>query len=287
MSIRLDGRQTARHITLQLQKTVSELTALGHRPPGLGIIQVGNDPASSVYVKNKLLTARETGIKTFYLRPAPQPEALYEAIDRLNADGEVDGFIVQLPLPSGWDVQAVMERIRPDKDADGFHPLNLGRLLAGRPYIVPATPGGILRLLEHYGISPAGKHMVIAGRSNIVGKPLAVWAASNHPGGNATVTLIHSRTPEPEKLIRTADIFVSAIGKPKYWPASVIKEGAVVIDVGINRDRDGQLCGDIDPEGLDRKAYAYTPVPGGVGPMTVAMLLYNTVELYKQHIAPL
>jgi len=283
MAIIMDGRRAAKHIKDGIGRQIAAWKAEGKRSPGLGIIQVGEDPASTVYVKNKLRSAARVGIYTDYRRLPANQEALREAIRYFNSAADIDGYIVQLPLPSGFRTNELLEQMDPSKDADGFHPLNLGRLLVDDPHILPATPRGILFLLEYYNISTSGKQVTVAGRSRIVGRPLAALLASKQPYGNATVSLIHSRTPEPEKYIKEADIFITAVGQTGIWKADMLKPGAVVVDVGINRTAAGKLAGDMDPAGLEAKASAYTPVPGGVGPMTVAMLLQNTVDLYRRH----
>ncbi len=277
----LYGKPVAEKIIRKLARTVDEITKQNIRPPGLGIIHAGFDPASRIYIKNKQQVAQASGFYVEILEPDNENQ-LFDAIEYMNRSSQIDGFIVQLPLPPLWNIDAVLEKIEPSKDADGFHPLNSGRIMAGQNGILPATPAGILSLLAYYGISTSGKHVVIAGRSRIVGRPLSVWLSANHPQGNATVTLIHSRTLNPENYIRQADIFVSAVGKPHIWKLKHFKPGAVVVDVGINRCGE-RLCGDVDSEGLEGFVSAITPVPGGVGPMTVASLIRNVWLLYKRY----
>ncbi len=280
----LDGKNLANHILRQLAEEVKQYTDNHYPVPGLGIITAGNDPAGKVYIKSKLKKAAAAGFATFHVHVEHSEDELIDVIKRYNADPSIHGYIVQLPLPAHIDTNRIIELIDPKKDADGFHPLNLGRIMNENPVVFPATPAGIIEILKYYDIDPASKHVVIAGRSQIVGKPLAVMLASKFPFGNATVTLIHSRTPQPEKYIRQADIFISAVGRPKVWNRMHIAENTVVIDVGINRDETGKLCGDVDFEDVKSIAKAITPVPGGVGPMTVAMLLQNTWSLYKSTI---
>ena len=275
----LDGRALARKILYRLKTDIQTALQQTGQVPGLGILRAGKDPAGEVYVRNKIKQARSTGMRVFYETP-DSPEELSKAIDKFNHHPEIHGFIVQLPLPGGWNINDLLEKINPNKDADGFHPLNLGRLLADDFDLMPATPAGIVELLRYYDIPVAGKHVVIAGRSRIVGRPLAAVLAGRHPLGNATVTLLHSRTENPGKYIREADVFVSAVGIPQRWKAGMFKSGAVAVDVGINALPGGKLAGDIDPQGLEKVLSAYTPVPGGVGPMTVAMLLRNTIRLF-------
>jgi len=254
------------------------------RAPKLTVIIVGEDPASQVYVGMKVRTAAKCGIDSELIElPASTPEAdLLSRLDALNADGGVDGILVQMPLPDHMDQQRVIERISPAKDVDGLHPSNIGRIAADRPRLVPCTPLGITVMMEHYGIEPSGKHAVIVGRSILVGKPMALLLAMKSRGGNATVTICHSRTPDIPAVTRTADILVAAVGRPGMITGDMVKEGAAVIDVGINRVDDEsakkgyRLVGDVDFESVYPRASLITPVPKGVGPMTVAMLMKNT-----------
>jgi len=280
----LDGKTLSRKILDDLAEQTRHLRAQGYPAPGLGIITVGCDPAGRVYVKSKLKKAGAAGFATFHRHIEQREEALLRAIDEFNRNPAIHGYIVQLPLPDHIDSRAVIAAIDPGKDADGFHPLNLGNIMQENALIYPATPAGILRILQAYEINPEGKHVVIAGRSQIVGKPLAMMLLQKKPDGNATVTVIHSRTPQPYHHTRRADIFISAIGKPKIWKKEHFKPGVIVIDVGINASPDGNLCGDVDFEDVSQVASAITPVPGGVGPMTVAMLLENTLRLYQNQL---
>ncbi len=269
----LSGKDVAAVVRSEVAARVA---ALGARPVGLATVMVGDDPASAVYVRNKHRAADGVGMESFDLHlaaTATQAE-VEEAVDELNADDRVDGFIVQLPLPAGLDPQRVVERIDPAKDADGLHPFNLGRLVLDRPGLTPATPTGIIRILDHYGIEVAGRSVVIVGRSFLVGRPLAIMLGLK--GRDATVTLAHSRTPELASLTRSADILVAAVGRARMFGAEHVKPGAVVIDVGTNRTED-RLVGDVDADAIAGIASAITPVPGGVGPMTIASLLLNTV----------
>ena len=279
--ILLDGKRLAGILSDEMARQVALLRQSTGQVPGLGILRVGDDPAGAVYVENKIKQAKRIGLNVFSRAlPDDDEQALVRAIESFNRHPDIHGFIVQLPLPAGWNTNGLLEKIDPSKDADGFHPLNLGRLLADDFDLMPATPAGIVELLRYYDIPVAGKHVVIAGRSRIVGRPLAAVLAGRHPLGNATVTLLHSRTENPGKYIREADVFVSAVGIPQRWKAGMFKSGAVAVDVGINALSGGKLAGDIDPQGLEKVLSAYTPVPGGVGPMTVVMLLRNTIRLF-------
>lgn len=254
----------------------------GTRKPGLAVIIVGNDPASKIYVNNKKKACEICSFNSFeYALPEETSEdELLTLIRRLNADDSVDGILCQLPLPSHIDENKVIDTIAPEKDVDGFSPVNTGNLLAGKPCFAPCTPAGVVEMLKYEGIEITGKHCVIVGRSNIVGKPAALLMLRE----NATVTICHSRTKDLASQVRQADIVIAAIGKPRFITADMIKEGAVVIDVGINRLPDGKVTGDVDFEGVKEKASAITPVPGGVGPMTITMLMKNTFEAWKRNI---
>ncbi len=271
----LDGKAAAARIREEVRAGVEKLRADFGVTPGLAVIIVGEDPASKVYVGRKHQACGELGIASQVIRlPADCGEAELAAhIDRLNADPAVHGILVQLPLPGHIDADRVLDRIRPDKDVDGFHPLNVGNLTIGREALVPCTPNGVVRLLEMEGIAVAGKRAVIIGRSNIVGKPLASLLLAR----NATVTICHSRTVNLPEVAREADILAAAIGKPAFVGADMVKPGAVVIDVGINRVGD-KLVGDVDFAAVKETAGAITPVPGGVGPLTIAMLMHNTLK---------
>lgn len=277
MAIIMDGKALAKKVRLQVAEQAARLP----RQPGLAVILVGDDPASAVYVRNKEKDCQQCGIRSLeYKLPAEtSQQALLALIARLNEDPAVDGILVQLPLPRHIDSRAVLEAIRPDKDADAFHPENAGRMLTGEPAVWPCTPAGVMELLHEYGISPASKRCVVLGRSNIVGKPMALLLLRE----NGTVTVCHSGTPDLEAETRRADILVSAVGRPGLIGAAQVKEGAVVIDVAINRTPEGRLCGDVDFDAVAPKASYITPVPGGVGPMTRAILMKNVLALAKAH----
>jgi methylenetetrahydrofolate dehydrogenase (NADP+)/methenyltetrahydrofolate cyclohydrolase len=272
----LSGREVAAAVRAEVADGVAALGA-GGRAVGLATLMVGEDPASAVYVRNKHRAAAAAGMASFdhHLPGDAAPQEVEAFVDRLNADPAVTAFIVQLPLPGHVDAAAVLERIDPGKDADGLHPVNLGRLMLGRPGLTPATPTGILRVLDHYGIPTAGSRVVVVGRSFLVGRPLAVMLGIK--GRDATVTLAHSRTPQLADLCRTADILVAAAGRPRMFGPEYVRRGAVVIDVGTTRTGDG-LVGDVDFDRVAEVAGAITPVPGGIGPMTIASLLLNTLQ---------
>lgn len=277
----IDGKKTAAIIRQELKDQVAVLTARHGRAPGLAVILVGGDPASQVYVRNKERACEDVGIisKGFRL-PEDIPQAqLEDTIMFLNSDPAIDGLLLQLPLPKGLDSQRCLDLISPSKDVDGFHPANMGRLALGLPCLRSCTPAGIMTLMERHGIDVSGKKAVVIGRSNIVGKPLALMLLQK----NATVTVCHSRTRNIAAEVCSADIVLAAVGIPKFVTRDMVKPGAVVIDVGINRTELG-LVGDCDFEGLQDVASAMTPVPGGVGPMTIAQLLVNTVEAYVEHM---
>ncbi|MBG0777963.1 MAG: bifunctional methylenetetrahydrofolate dehydrogenase/methenyltetrahydrofolate cyclohydrolase FolD [Desulfovibrionaceae bacterium] len=287
MSIVLDGKATAAAIRQELKDEITARAPQAERGPGLAVILVGEDPASQVYVRNKEKACESTGIASFAhrLKADVTQAELERLIDYLNDRPEVDGILLQLPLPkgSGLDSQALLERIDPSKDVDGFHPVSMGKLALGLPGFKPCTPAGVIELLRRYGLSPAGKKAVVVGRSNIVGKPLAILLASHGEFGDATVTLCHSRTPNLGDECASADFLFVAVGMAACITKAMVKPGAVVVDVGINRDEDGKLCGDCDYAPIAEVAAAITPVPGGVGPMTIAMLLTNTVAAWKAH----
>jgi methylenetetrahydrofolate dehydrogenase (NADP+)/methenyltetrahydrofolate cyclohydrolase len=269
----LDGKALAAKIKENLKQTVDKL----EKKPGLAVILVGDDPASKIYVGGKEKACNEVGFisKKILLDKNTSQEELLKVVDELNNDSEVHGFIVQLPLPEQINSQLIIDSILPHKDADGFSPVNLGNMLIANNVILPATPKGIMRLLEEYKVELEGKNAVVIGRSNIVGKPISILLQQK----NATVTMCHSRTQNLEKIAAEADILVLAIGKANF--IKKVKKGAVVIDVGMNRDENNKLCGDVDFEKAKHKAAFITPVPGGVGPLTIAMLLENTLECYK------
>jgi len=285
----IDGKKIAAEIRAEVAAEAAAMKASGVEP-GLAVVLVGENPASVSYVTAKERACAECGIRSFPVRlpaTASQAELLAE-VARLNADPAVDGILVQLPLPKGLDEQAVIRAIAPEKDADGFHPISLGRLLLGLDTFVPCTPAGILELLARSGVDPAGRHAVVVGRSNIVGKPVAFLLARKGSGGNATVTMCHTGTRDLAAHTRTADILVVAAGRPGTVTADMVKPGAVVIDVGVNRVPDAskkagyRLVGDVDYAGVAPVASLITPVPGGVGPMTIAMLLKNTLKAARR-----
>lgn len=270
----LDGKALAAEIRAEVKAQVDDLQQKGVHT-ALAVVLVGDDPASQVYVRNKIKACGEAGIKSLEFRMPSETtqEALLAKIAELNADDTVDGILVQLPLPRQINAEAVIAAIDPAKDVDGFHTANAGALVTGKEGFVPCTPFGVMRLIEKSGVDPAGKAAVIVGRSNIVGKPMALLLLA----ANATVTVAHSKTPDLGAVTRTADILVAAVGRAKLIKADMVKPGAVVIDVGMNRDKNGKLCGDVDFASVKDVAGHITPVPGGVGPMTIAMLLQNTV----------
>ena len=271
----LDGKALAAQVRARVKGEVAALSRRGIRP-GLAVILAGDDAASRVYVRNKTRACEETGVHSQQIDyPASvTQEELIRRISKLNADPSIHGILVQLPLPTGIDAAAVLKAVSPDKDVDGFHPANLGALLAGTPRVVPGTPLGVMRLLEHAGVALAGRRAVVVGRSSIVGKPLALLLLQK----DATVTLCHSKTQGLEEETRRADILVAAVGRPKLLGAGMVKPGACVIDVGVNRLPDGKLAGDVDFDAVKDVAGWITPVPGGVGPMTIAMLLENCLH---------
>lgn len=271
----IDGKAVAARICEDLKAKVADLTAAG-KQPGLAVIIVGNDPASRVYVNNKKKKCAELGI---YSEEHALPETVTEAellglIDRLNRDPKIHGILVQLPLPKHLNEQLILDRISPAKDVDGFHPMNVGRMLIGLPGFLPCTPAGVMELIKETGINIAGKECVVVGRSNIVGKPQGILLLREH----GTVTVCHSRTKDLGEVCRRADILVVAVGKPELITGEMVKPGAVVIDVGMNRNEAGKLVGDVQFDSVAQVAGWITPVPGGVGPMTIAMLMRNTVE---------
>jgi methylenetetrahydrofolate dehydrogenase (NADP+)/methenyltetrahydrofolate cyclohydrolase len=271
----LDGKSLAAQLRAGVGQKVAALAQRGIRP-GLAVILAGDDPASRVYVRNKVRACEETGVRS-WLFEFPSKVAQTELLDRvaeLNADAAVHGILVQLPLPGQVNAAKVLEAVAPAKDVDGFHEANLGALLAGKPRVVPSTPAGVIRLLEYANIPLAGRRAVVIGRSNIVGKPLALLLLQK----DATVTICHSKTADLENVARQADILVAAIGRPKLVGAAMVKPGACVIDVGVNRLADGRLAGDVDFEAVKNIAGWISPVPGGVGPMTIAMLLENCLR---------
>jgi methylenetetrahydrofolate dehydrogenase (NADP+)/methenyltetrahydrofolate cyclohydrolase len=291
MSVRiLDGTAIAKAIRQEVAAEVSRLRSKGAKP-GLAAVLVGEDPASAVYVRSKGKACEEAGMHSVSVRlPADTPETeLLDTVDRLNADPEINGILVQLPLPKHINSEKVLRRIDPAKDVDGFHPVNVGKLVTGdKTAFRPATPYGVQQMLIRSGIETKGAHAVIVGRSNIVGRPMANLLIQQGPGGDATVTVCHSRTRDLPSVTRLADILIAAIGKPEFVTADMVRPGAVVIDVGINRVDDAsrprgyRLVGDVAYDSVAQIASAITPVPGGVGPMTIAMLLQNTLQAMQQ-----
>ena len=280
----LDGKATAAAIRADLREYISKEKANAGRAPRLAVILVGEDPASQVYVRNKENACADAGIDTVsYRKPADIPQAELEAfIADLNADQNIDGILLQLPLPKGLDEQPCINAISPEKDVDGLTVANQGRTAMNIPGLRPCTPAGVLALLDHYGISVSGKKAVVLGRSILVGRPIALMLGAK--GYDATVTMCHSRTPDLAAVCREADILIAAIGKPRFVTADMVKPGAVIIDVGINRGEDGKLCGDVDYDNVAPLASAITPVPGGIGPMTISQLLVNTTEAWKEKL---
>lgn len=272
----INGKDIAAQERAALKGRVAELKGKEGVTPGLAVVLVGENPASKVYVRNKTRACEESGIRSLQhtLSEATSQTELLRLIKELNSSRDVHGILVQLPLPAHIDSGAILEAIDPEKDADGFHPYNMGRLVIGNPVMQPCTPMGIMRLIDSTGIDVSGKEAVVVGRSNIVGKPVALMLLKR----NATVTVCHSKTIDIPGHVRAADIVVAAVGRARYIKGDWIKDGAVVIDVGINKLEDGSLAGDVDFEGASKRASFITPVPGGVGPMTIAMLLKNTVD---------
>lgn len=275
----IDGKEISAHIRKDLEKEVATLTEAGVKP-GLAVILVGNNSASRTYVTSKQKSCKAIGMESLLIEFPEDVEehVLLEKIEQLNEQKNIHGILVQLPLPAHISDEKVIETISPEKDVDGFHPISIGKMMTGQETFLPCTPFGVLKMLQHMQIPIAGKHAVIVGRSNIVGKPAGQLLLNEH----ATVTYCHSRTPYLASFTKEADILIAAVGKAKMIKADDVKEGAVVIDVGMNRDENGKLCGDVDFEEVKEKAGYITPVPGGVGPMTITMLLYNTVQSAKK-----
>ena len=282
----IDGKATSLAIQDEIKDAVAERVASGGKKPHLAAIIVGDNPASRAYVGHKIKACERVGFESTLVELSDniQEEQLLQEVDALNANPAIDGFIVQLPLPDHIDSQRVLEAVHPDKDVDGFHPINAGKLSLGLPGFQPATPAGIIELLKRYGIETSGKHAVVIGRSAIVGTPMTLLLSRNANPGNCTVTMCHSRTQDLKAITRSADILIAAIGRPHFVTADMVKPGAVVIDVGINRIPDAtkksgtRLTGDVDYDALSDMDGHITPVPGGVGPMTIAMLLKNTLD---------
>ena len=278
----IDGKKVSTQIK---QKIIAEVKALKEKTgkvPGLAVVLVGDDPASAVYVRNKNKTCKNVGFQSFEnILPADTSESkLLNLIDELNNDEKVNGILIQLPLPNHIASQKILEAINPEKDVDGFHLENIGRLVTGNAVFKPCTPRGIIELLDQYKVEIEGKNAVVLGRSNIVGKPIAFLLLER----NATVTICHSRTKDLPTILRSADILIAAIGKPNFVTSSMVKDNVVIIDVGINRVED-KLIGDVDYQSVSKKVSLITPVPGGVGPMTIAMLMANTLQAFKNSLS--
>ena len=280
----LDGKATAASIRAALREDIERDKERAGRAPCLAVSLVGDDPASQVYVRNKEKACADVGITALsYRRPASMSQKDLESlIAELNADPAVDGILLQLPLPEGLDARPCIDAISPEKDVDGLTAVNQGRVAMNAPGLRPCTPAGVLAILDHYGISVSGKRAVVIGRSNLVGRPVALMLGSRDY--NATVTMCHSRTPDLAAVCREADLIVAALGKPRFVTADLVKPGAVIIDVGINRGADGKLCGDVDYERVAPLASAITPVPGGIGPMTISQLLVNTTKAWRARL---
>ncbi|PIE33348.1 bifunctional methylenetetrahydrofolate dehydrogenase/methenyltetrahydrofolate cyclohydrolase FolD [candidate division KSB3 bacterium] len=289
----IDGRQIAKTIRAELVQEIKALHADHQVTPGLAVVLVGENPASQAYVCMKEKACKKIGIYSEqYSRSAEtSEEALLQLVNELNQNPKIHGILVQLPLPDHIDEHKILNAISPDKDVDGFHPVNMGNVLIGQKGFKPCTPYGIQKILEYSGHDPAGKHVVVIGRSNIVGKPIAAMLVQKQEHANATVTICHSRTPNLSEVTRQADILIAAIGRPEMVTADMVNEDAVVIDVGSNRIEDPsakkgyKFVGDVNFDDVSQKCKAITPSPGGVGPMTITMLLYNTVESAKMSIA--
>jgi methylenetetrahydrofolate dehydrogenase (NADP+)/methenyltetrahydrofolate cyclohydrolase len=279
----IDGKKVAAELRQKVKADVDALRLEYGRPPHLAVILVGDDPGSQVYVRNKERDCEEVGIvsRVWRLDAGTGQCQLEKLITELSRSDDINGLLLQLPLPPGLNANRCLCLIDPKKDVDGFHPENVGRLSIGLTGLKSCTPYGVIKLLEYYGLSPAGKKAVVIGRSNIVGKPMAMLLSAQSPFGNATVTVCHSRTPDLGAVCREADFLVPAIGKARLITREMVKPGAVIVDVGMNRLPNGKLCGDVDFDGVKDIVSAITPVPGGVGPMTRAILLVNTVEAFR------
>lgn len=281
----LDGKATSNQLKAEIAIAVTKLKSEGKKTPHLAAVLVGTDGASMTYVNNKVKACERVGFNSTLidLPEETTEEQLLHEIDILNKDADIDGFIVQLPLPKHIDEQKVLMAVDPNKDVDGFHPINVGKMALDLPTFLPATPFGILELLERYNVETSGKHVVVIGRSHIVGRPMSILLSQKRKAGNATVTIVHSRTKNIKEFTLGADIIVAALGKPEFLTGDMVKEGVTIIDVGITRVTDAskkrgyRLVGDVDFESVSKKASFITPVPGGVGPMTIAMLLKNTL----------
>ncbi len=281
----LDGKKTANDIKNEITLVVQNMKAQGEKVPHLAAVLVGNNGASLTYVASKVKSCEQVGFNSTLVQLPEEisESALLEKINELNNDIDIDGYIVQLPLPKHIDADKVLLAINPDKDVDGFHPTNFGKMALDMPAFIPATPFGILELLDRYQIETKGKHTVVIGRSHIVGRPMSILMSQKGKAGNATVTIVHSHTPDIEKYTLEADIIITALGVPNYLKDNMVKDGVVVVDVGITRVTDASkpkgyaIVGDVDFDAVSKKASFITPVPGGVGPMTIAMLLKNTL----------
>ena len=284
----LDGRKTSSDIKDEIAVAVKEIVAGGSRAPHLAAVIVGEDGASLTYVGSKVKACKKVGFDSTLVKlpDTVTEDELLNKIHELNNNNAIDGYIVQLPLPSHIDSQKILMAVDPAKDVDGFHPTNFGKMALNLPTFISATPYGVMELLERYNVETEGKHTVVIGRSDIVGRPISILMSRKSNPGNSTVTLAHSRTKNIEELTRQADIIISALGSPNFVKADMVKEGVVVVDVGITRVKDDsekgyKIVGDVDYENVSKKASHITPVPGGVGPMTIAMLLKNTLQAYK------
>lgn len=275
----INGKEISKQIKEDIKKEVELLKEEGKRVPCLAVILIGDDPASQVYVRNKIRACEFVGMKSMTISKDASftQEELLALIDSLNKNEEVDGILVQLPVPDHIDEQVIIEAIDPSKDVDGFHPSNIAKLVLNEDGLVPCTPQGMMCMLDAINYDLDGKEVVVVGRSNIVGKPVSLLCLHR----NATVTIAHSHTGDLRDVTKRADVLIAAIGKPKFFDSSYVKEGAVVLDVGMNRDENNKLCGDVDFDDVVDKVQAITPVPGGVGPMTIALLMSNTLKSYK------
>ena len=285
----LDGKKTSSDIKAEIAESVKEIVAKGLRPPHLAAVIVGDDGASLTYVGSKVRACKKVGFESTLIKlpESISQNELLDKVNQLNNDENIDGYIVQLPLPKHIDSQKILMAVDAQKDVDGFHPTNFGKMALSLPTFISATPFGIMELLKRYGVETSGKHTVVIGRSDIVGRPISILMSQKSNPGNSTVTLAHSRTENINELTRKADIIISALGTPNFVKAEMVKDGVVIIDVGITRVSDDSLkgykiVGDVDYENVSKKSSYITPVPGGVGPMTIAMLLKNTLLAYKQ-----
>ena len=284
----LDGKKTSNDIKAEIAESVKEIVANGSRPPHLAAVIVGNDGASLTYVSSMVRACKRVGFDStlINLSESTSEDELLEKVNELNNDEQIDGYIVQLPLPKHIDSQKILMAVDADKDVDGFHPTNFGKMALSLPTFISATPFGIMELLKRYDVETSGKHTVVIGRSDIVGRPISILMSQKSNPGNSTVTLAHSKTKNIEELTKQADIVISALGVPNFVKEDMVKDGAVIVDVGITRVADNsqkgyKIVGDVDYENVSKKSSYITPVPGGVGPMTIAMLLKNNLLAYK------